>query len=97
MEAGADEPTPFVAQRSAADGTLVGNPVRGKQVLAAIRESDGWAFTVQEDDLLAARTQLARRGFWVEPTSAMTLAALPRVLARLGIDNEAFEIWRGGR
>lgn len=86
LEAGADEPTPLVAQRSAADGTLVGNPVRGKQVLAAIRESDGWAFTVQEDDLLAARTQLARRGFWVEPTSAMTLAALPRVLARLGGD-----------
>lgn len=84
LEAGADEPEPIIAQRSAADGTLVGSPVRGKQVLAAIRESGGWAFSVAEDDLLDARSQLARRGFYVEPTSAMTHAALPRVLSHLG-------------
>ncbi|NOG50318.1 MAG: pyridoxal-phosphate dependent enzyme [Chloroflexi bacterium] len=84
VESGAAEPEPVIAQRSAADGTLVGSPVRGAQVLAAIREVNGWAFSVAEDDLLNARDRLARRGFYVEPTSAMTLAALPRVQQHLG-------------
>lgn len=84
IEAGTDEPEPMIAQRSAADGTLVGSPIRGAQVLAAIRESNGWAFSVAEDDLLDARSRLARDGFYVEPTSAMTLAALPRVHDHLG-------------
>ncbi|KXK48939.1 MAG: threonine synthase [Chloroflexi bacterium] len=84
IESGAAEPEPVIAQRSAADGTLVGSPVRGAQVLAAIREVNGWAFSVAEDDLLNARDRLARRGFYVEPTSAMTLAALPRVQQHLG-------------
>ncbi|MBK9123213.1 MAG: threonine synthase [Chloroflexi bacterium] len=84
IEADASEPELMIAQRSAADGTLVGNPVRGQQVLAAIRETHGWAFTVAEDDLLEARSQLARRGFYVEPTSAMTHAALARVHEHMG-------------
>jgi len=84
IEAGTTDPIPVAPGATSADGVVIGHPIRGEQVLAAIRESDGSAFRVQESDITAARTQLARQGLYAEPTSALTAAALPQVRAHLG-------------
>jgi len=82
-DAGVMDPIPDTVAPSIADGTLVANPVRGQAVLAAIRESRGAAFIVAESRIAPARVELARRGFFVEPTSALTAAALSEVFADL--------------
>ncbi len=84
MEAGTDEPIPVAPGTTSADGVVIGSPVRGGQVLAAIRESDGEAFRCSEAEIIEARTRLARHGLYAEPTSALTAAALPHVRAHLG-------------
>ena len=52
-------------------------PARGAQVLAAVRATGGAIFCAGEEEILAARNQLARRGFYVEETAAAALAVLP--------------------
>lgn len=75
-------PVPVMVGPSAADGIVIGQPVRGAQILAAIRESNGAAIRVEEEAILPARDALARRGLFVEPTSAVTAAALPQIRAQ---------------
>ncbi|QPC82407.1 pyridoxal-phosphate dependent enzyme [Phototrophicus methaneseepsis] len=78
-ESGADEPVLYEVQPTVADGIIVKVPVRGKAVLSAIRESDGAALRVAENTIVPAQETLARHGFIAEPTSAVTLAALPQL------------------
>ncbi len=53
-----------------AEGVRVRYPLRGDAVLKAVEESGGQFLVVDEADILPGRDQLARRGFYVEPTSA---------------------------
>ena len=84
FEARADRPPPIKAQQSVADGILVDAPVRGKQILAALRETDGFALRVDNDAILAAQKRMHTLGFMIEATSAVTVAALPQIHARIG-------------
>jgi threonine synthase len=70
------EPTPVVPQPTIADGITIASPVRGAQVLAAIRESAGMALSVTDEEVIAARQRMQRRGLLMEPTSAAVIAAL---------------------
>lgn len=56
------------------DGIVIPDPVRGEEVLQAIRESGGEVLTVDDDDIRAALRQLSAAGIWVEPTGAVALA-----------------------
>ncbi len=59
-----------------AEGVRVKNPLRGDAVLQAVEASRGWMLAVDEDAIPPARDDLARRGFYVEPTSAIAWSAL---------------------
>lgn len=72
--------------RTVADGIIVDRPVRGPEALQHIRETGGAAFRVTDEQISAAQGKLARRGLIAEPTSAVTVAALPQVTAHLGRD-----------
>ncbi len=84
-EAGADEvDAPAPGGDTIADGIRIARPLRSRRILGAIRETDGAAFRVDEDSIRAARKALAARGLFVEPTSAVPVAALPAVHAVVG-------------
>lgn len=61
---------------SMAEGLAIAQPVRGRRLLQAIRESNGTCIMVQEDEIWAARQEMASHGFYIEPTSATAIAAL---------------------
>jgi len=67
----ATEPKP-----TAAEGIAVAQPVRGKTILHAIRDSNGVVRTVADDSIWDAVEALGRRGVYVEPTAAAAPAAL---------------------
>ncbi len=78
--AGAEEAVPVVGAPTVADGIAIAAPPRGAAVLAAVRASGGSFTTVGDDATAAARHELARSGFYVEPTAAATWAGLAQVL-----------------
>lgn len=83
-EAGADTPAPVESGDTIADGIKIAHPVRGQAILATLRGSGGAALRVDDSAIHAARQALAAHGLFVEPTSAVPVAALPAVQAHLG-------------
>ena len=68
-----------IDQGTIASGIAIAEPVRGDEILAAVRATDGWFVTVTDDEILAATRELAGQGFVVEPTAAAPAAALQHI------------------
>lgn len=66
-----------------AEGVRVRVPLRGEAVVAAVKKSGGRFTIVDEEDILPGRDALARRGFYVEPTSAIVWPALEQTIQDL--------------
>lgn len=62
-----------------AEGVRIKNPVRGDAVMQIVADSQGRFVAVDEDEILPGRDQLARQGFYVEPTSAIVWSALRQI------------------
>jgi threonine synthase len=69
------EPKPTIAE-----GTAIVRPVRGREAIAALRNSGGAAVAVSEAEIEAAARALARVGLYVEPTSAVAAAGFSALL-----------------
>ena len=69
---------------SVADGILVAQPVRGRQILQALRDTNGFALRAENEAIAAAQKQMHGRGLMIETTSAVTAAALPQIIERIG-------------
>jgi threonine synthase len=78
--AGVDTPVPREVRKTIAEGTSIARPRRLREIIAAIRESDGQTVAVREEEIVAALNRLARQGLFVEPTSASAAAALDRLI-----------------
>jgi threonine synthase len=77
--AGSDAPDPSEGE-TVAEGVRIVKPLRKAAILDAIRESGGTMIVVEEEKILKGRDALARIGLYVEPTSALVIAALEEVL-----------------
>lgn len=71
-----DAPEPFSKKETIAEGISSAEPVRGVQVLSAVRRSGGTVRAFSERSIWDGFNKLARKGFYVEPTSAIVGAAL---------------------
>ncbi len=71
-----------------AEGLAAGNPGRkGEWVLRWLREQNGLAADVEDEDILAAQRRLARsEGIWAGPTGVAPLAVLIKLLAEKRVD-----------
>jgi len=85
-EQGLDEPEKVIADKTVADGIVIPLPVRGRQIINALHDTDGGAIRVEEDTILPARDALAKKGLFVEPTSATTIAVLDKLFNLFGED-----------
>jgi threonine synthase len=68
-----------------AEGVSIAQPVRGKRLLQAVRESDGLVMAIKEEDIILGQQLLAHKGYFIEPTSALVIAAL-KILVEENID-----------
>jgi threonine synthase len=69
---------PVVNEGTVADGIAVGEPARGDEIVDAIRATRGGVVTVTDEEIVAAAADLARQGFYVEPTAAAPWAGLAK-------------------
>jgi threonine synthase len=77
---GVDELVPTEVKPTIAEGIASSKPTRVKEVLSGVRESGGKIVAVSEDEIVAALRELARKGLYVEPTSAAGAAGLSKLL-----------------
>jgi len=84
-------------RQTLAEGIALPRPVRDRETLAAVRESGGAVIAVSEANIEAGIGELGRRGFCVEPTSAVVWDGLRqyRQTADLGGDAKIVAVLSG--
>jgi threonine synthase len=82
FRAGVEHFMPVAASPTVAEGIASSKPTRMREVLAPVRASGGEIVAVTEDEIVRALGALARKGFYVEPTSAAAAAGLSQLIAR---------------
>jgi threonine synthase len=73
--------TTFESKPTIAEGIAIAKPVRGNQLLQIIRECKGEWITVSELEIKTAWRECATKGFYIEPTSAATIAGVKKYIA----------------
>lgn len=63
-----------------AEGIAIAEPVRGEQVIDAVRKSGGGFIPVDEEEIKKSLRWIFGRGFYIEPTSAATVAGIFKYL-----------------
>jgi len=66
-----------------AEGIRIINPIHGDVLFHLVEEIGGNFISVDEEQILPGRDQLARLGFYVEPTSAVVWQALEQILGSM--------------
>ena len=59
-----------------AEGIAIAEPIRGPEILAAVKETGGTLLAVSEAQIKEALQLICSKGFFVEPTSAATIAGI---------------------
>lgn len=59
-----------------AEGIAIAQPIRATEILEYVRQSNGDFITVTENEIVSAWKLCAQKGFYIEPTSAATIAGL---------------------
>ncbi|MRR10620.1 pyridoxal-phosphate dependent enzyme, partial [bacterium] len=66
-----------------AEGVRVRRPVRAGALLREVRPGDGTFLAIAEEKIQPATGELARRGMYVEPTSALVWAAFSQLSGKI--------------
>jgi len=82
FRAGVEHYMPVAVSPTVAEGIASSKPTRMREVLAPVRTSGGEIVAVTEEEIVRALAALARKGFYVEPTSAAAAAGLSQLIAR---------------
>jgi threonine synthase len=76
------ETRPVEKKETVAEGIAIAEPVRGRQILEAIQRTDGEILVVTEKEIGMALKEMGRKGHFIEPTSAATIAGLKKYLRK---------------
>jgi threonine synthase len=76
------EPRPIEKRETVAEGIAIAEPVRGRQILEAIHRTGGEILAVTEKEIGVALKEMGRKGHFIEPTAAATIAGLKKYLEK---------------
>lgn len=80
FEAGGESLVPTEIKTTIAEGIASSKPTRVTEVLRGVRASGGAIVAVSEAEIVEALSELARKGYYVEPTSAAGAAGLTQLV-----------------
>jgi threonine synthase len=63
-----------------AEGIAIAEPPRGKQILEAVKETNGSIIAVNDSKIVDSLKFSAKKGFFIEPTAAATIAGIKEYL-----------------
>ena len=67
-------------QDTLAEGIAIAEPARGKQIIEAVKKSGGLFISVPDREVKSALRLVSRKGFYIEPTAAATVAGVLQYL-----------------
>ncbi len=79
FQAGVDTPVSREVRKTVAEGTSIAHPRRLRQIIEALRESDGGTIVLTEEEIVGGLRRLAHQGIFAEATSASAAAALDKL------------------
>ncbi len=82
FRAGVEHFVPAPVSPTVAEGIASSKPTRMREVLGPVRASGGEIVAVTEEEIVRALAALAKKGLYVEPTSAAAAAGLSQLIAR---------------
>lgn len=93
--AGTDDVPGIEPGKTRAEGIAIAAPIRGRQILAAVRSSGGMIVSVSENEILAAATAMGRQGHFIEPTAAATIAGARDLICELPAGETIVTVFTG--
>ncbi len=78
-----------------AEGIAIADPIRGPQIVDAVRQSGGTFLTVSEAEIREALREISRLGIYIEPTAAATVAGLRQYLRSAGPTERIVSVFTG--
>jgi threonine synthase len=78
-----------------AEGIAIADPIRGPQIVEAVRQSGGTFLTISEEEIRSALGAAARQGAFIEPTSAAVIAGLRQYLPAAAPDERIVSVFTG--
>jgi threonine synthase len=82
-------------QDTLAEGIAIAEPIRGKQILEAVKRSEGALIIVDDLEIKRSLRHLCEKGFYIEPTSAATIAGLSKYLESSHPDEIIVSVFTG--
>lgn len=73
---GLQEPVKITSGYTLAEGIAIADPIRAKEMINAVNNTQGIFVTVNDDEIIQALKLCTSKGFYIEPTSAATIAGL---------------------
>ncbi len=74
------EVPPVDPEETLAEGIAIARPVRGRQIIDAVRQTSGEFMVVSEDEIRKALVEICSKGYYIEPTSAAAIAGIKKYL-----------------
>ncbi|MGC8589134.1 threonine synthase [Athalassotoga sp.] len=68
----------IIFRKTIAEGIAIANPARKAQIMKAVSDTEGRFLTVSEKEIKDAIKEMAMQGYYIEPTSAATVAGLKK-------------------
>lgn len=65
-------------KKTIAEGIAIAKPMRAKQILNAVKKTNGHFITVKEGEITQSLKWMAKNGYYMEPTSAATFAGVKK-------------------
>ena len=78
---GLNEPVKVNSGHTLAEGIAIAEPIRGKEMIDAVNKTQGVFVTVSDDEIISALKVCNLQGFYIEPTSAATIAGFMKAQA----------------
>lgn len=94
MFLGQDNNNNLSSKLTLAEGIAITSPVRGNQIVEMVKASGGTFITVSETEIKNAWVECGHKGFYIEPTSAATIAGMKKYIANYDT-NEVVTLFSG--
>lgn len=88
FQAGANDFVPTEFRPTVAEGTAIKRPIRLKEMLHALRDTNGGTVAVEESAIIEAGLKLARQGLYAEPSCAHAAAAFAQLCDKKQISED---------
>jgi threonine synthase len=75
------------AQPTIAEGIAIAQPIRLRDMVSAIEKTNGAVMAVDDAEIVQARDEMGKMGFFIEPTAAVAIAGAKRYLST-GVHDE---------